>query len=260
MSDETKTDTGAEIVKAPSGNIQQWGSYEPEAAEAEQQELDKLGGGTFLKLKVGRNVVRILPPKVGQKSPFVITHQHVINIPGKENPLSFNCPRMMSKQPCPVCQKAEQLRSTGRQADYDAAGALLPRLRVYSNVIDRANPEAGPRILAMGKTIHEELVGLRNDQDAGGDFTHPFDGFDIVIKRTGTTKNDTEYDVKPARENSALGDLSWIEMQSDNRRFAMVPSLDDIRKLLSGEGLDDDDSAPAPRRRRRAEDNVGSGQ
>lgn len=247
-------------------NIQKWGSYEVDAAEAEQQELDKLGSSTFMKLKVGRNVIRILPPKVGQRSPFVMTFQHVINRPGQDKPLSFNCPRMMAKEPCPVCQRAEKMKSSGRDADYKAASALFPRLRVYCNVIDRSNPEAGPKVLAIGKTIHSDLVALRNDQDAGGDFTHPENGFDIIIKRTGTTKNDTGYDVKPARNESPLGNLEWIEMQENLARYAVVPSIDDIRKLLAGDDDDDDDDeeaaalpparARAPRAARRRIDDV----
>ena len=243
-------------------NLVKYGSYDPEEAEKEQEELDKLGSGSFLKLKVGRNVVRVLPPKLGQRSPFTMTYQHVINKPGAAKPISFNCPRMMSKKPCPVCQKAEQLRSTGRDADYKAAGDLLPRLRVYCNVIDRSNPEAGPKVMAIGKTVHEELVALRRDQDAGGDYTHPETGFDIIIKRTGTTKNDTSYDIKPARENSPLGDMEWIEMQANHSRYAQVPSIEDIRKMLLGDAADDEEEpevADRKRRPRRAEDDAMGG-
>lgn len=218
-------------------NIQNWGSYDIEAAQDEEEELAK-GGGEFLKLEVGRNVVRFLPPKMGARSPFLQVHQHFVDLPGMPKPASFNCPRMMAKKPCPVCQEIEKLRGTGNPADYDLAGQLFPRLRIFANVISRKNPEAGPQILAFGKQIHKALIELRKDEDAGGDFTDPTaNGFDVVIARVGTGKNDTEYSVLAARGASALGDLEWIDMQHDLGRYGIVFETDVILRMLGRGGI-----------------------
>jgi hypothetical protein len=233
-------------------NIVQYGKYEVEAAAEEQEELDKLTSGTFYKLKVGRNVLRFLPPKLGMRSPYVKVHQHFIRLPGMENPVTFNCPRMMAKSPCPACQKVDQLRSTGNPADYAAAGDLLPQFRVYANVIDKKAPEAGPQILAYGKKIHEALVQLRRDEDAGGDYTDPIEGFDIVITRTGTGKNDTSYQVAPARHSTKLEDMEWIALQGDISRYGMVQSYDQIVVTLQKAGIGADTGEPEPRRPNRS--------
>jgi hypothetical protein len=181
-------------------NIQKFGEYSIDAAEAEKAALDA-EGGDFMKLAVGRNVVRILPPLRGKDSPFLVAYQHYVDTP--EGKWVFNCPRMLAKQRCPLCEHAQRMKKSVNPADRDAAYDLLPKRRVFCLVINRAEPEKGPVALAFGKTIHEALVKLRQDEDAGGDFTHPVQGMDVIIDREGTGKNDTKYDVNLARRDFA---------------------------------------------------------
>jgi hypothetical protein len=213
-------------------SLVKYGSYDEDAAKAEQETLDRSGGGDFIKLRAGRNVLRFLPPPAGSKTPFVITHQHFVQFPGMTKATSFNCPEQMARRPCPVCAEVRRLRSTGNPADYELAGEYFARLRVYANVIDRDAPDLGPRPFAYGKTIHEALIKLRED----GDFTNPEEGFDIVIHKKGEGLN-TEYTVNPSRDDSPL-DASvdvmneWIESQMDVRMYATVPSAEDIAAKL----------------------------
>ena len=213
--------------------------YSLEAAEHEKEELDKAPGGSrFAKLVTGRNLVRVLPPLVssGRKSPFLLTYQHILEIPGITNPVSFNCPRVMAKKPCPACAKMEELRATGQPADYNRAGKFFPKLRVYANVIMRAAPENGPQVLPFGKTIHEQLIAIRADTSEGGDFTDPTeDGFDIIIEKEGEGLN-TKYKVRPARSATELGDMSWIEQQANLEQYARVPTVEEIRDLMDPAG------------------------
>lgn len=215
--------------------IQQYGGWDMGIVEAQEQQVEEGGGGgkaDFLKLVVGRNTVRFLPPLTGP-SPLVVTSQHFIERPAGK--VVFVCPRVMAGQPCPACQKAEQLKATGKPADREAAGALFARQRIFANVIDRAHPEKGPVVFGFGKTVFEQLISLRKDPDVG-DFTRPGpDGFDIIIDRKGTTKNDTEYTVRPSVKNCALGDLGVIQMQHDLSSYSRVDSWDDIVARLKGE-------------------------
>lgn len=214
--------------------LAKYGSYEIEAAEEEQKQLDSEGGGEFYKIKVGRNVVRFMPPPIGQKSPFVVSYQHYVDVPGAQGPVTFVCPRMMQKKPCPACQKAEELRRSGNPADAEFASRLTPRRRVFANVIDRKEPDKGVQIIAFGKQIHEQLVALRKDADAGGDYTDPETGFDLVIERTGTGRLDTEYKVFASRRQTPLGNLDWIERQHGLGRFMTPKTAQEIMNLLSG--------------------------
>lgn len=238
-----------------SSNIVKYGSYDVEEAEAEARSLES---GAFMKLKVGRTIVRFLPPPLGRKSPFVIAHQHWFSHGGKD--VKFNCPRHMAKRFCPVCQQVDALFRGGadqRERAFDLKAAR----RTYSVVIDRGDPETGPQILAFGKKIHEKLTLIRkraNDEafgTLGGDFSNPTDsGFDIAIDRTGTGKNDTEYDVVTSKNRRTLSDSAdqineWLGAMPDLGNFEVVPSDDEIAEMLgtkSGGGGGDFDSDPSP--------------
>lgn len=215
-------------------NIVKYGTYEVEAADKEAEDLER-GSTEFLKFKVGRTVMRLLPPPLGKKSPFRVVWTHYVNLPGAADPISFACPRQEGKKPCPICSRADQLKGTGNPADYDRAKELFAKRRIYANVINREEPEKGPVVAGFGKTIHEALVALRRDPDAGGDFCHPDSGYDIIIERKGTGKNDTEYKVFPARKSTPLGNMDWIEVQHDLERYAQILTPEEIRAKLSGE-------------------------
>jgi len=220
----------------PQTNMVKYNSYDLEAVDQEREEATKTGG-EFIKVKEGQNVYRFLPPIGAMRSPFVLAHQHYIELPGMKNAVSFNCPRVMSQQPCPACQKMEQLRGTGNKADYDVAGKLFPSLRVYAFVIDRDAPELGPQKYAFGKKVLEQLNTIRADKVAGGDFTDPTeDGFDIVVNRTGQGLK-TVYQVSAARASSPLGDMAWIEMQGNLLSYARVDSYEDILQKLAEAGM-----------------------
>ena len=239
MSDTTKS------------NIVQYGTYSLDAAADDRKELDSMGGGaTFMKLKEGKNVVRFLPPPVGQNKLFLTVYQHYFKSPIGDSTLSFTCPRMMEKAPCPLCQKSMQMAKSRSKADKDAAREFLPRRRIMANVIDRQDPDAGPKIMGFGKTIQESLVAVREDVDAGGDFCHPDSGFDIIIERRGTGLN-TKYNVIPARQDSPLGNMEWIAMQHDLTQFSECKPYEelvgDLREAVGQPRENADDPAPQER-------------
>lgn len=225
-----------------------YGKWTDEDAEKEAEELTQRTSGDFLKLQPGRNVLRFMPPKLSWKKQriFEVTSQHYVppSTPqGKAT--SFNCPRHMLKKACPVCQKVDDLMATGNPKDRDNAFRIAQKLRVYANVIDRKAPDAGPRIIAMGKTLYEPILALKRDKDAGGDFEDPLKGFDIIVTREGTGMTDTKYTVRPARDTTPLGNLEWIEMQKDLSRYGAVPTTEEILHLL---GIEPEDDDPPPRR------------
>lgn len=227
------------MVKAQatkSTSLVSYGSYDMDVAMEEKEVMDRSGGGAFFKIESGRNVVRFLPPPPSKRSPFVVTYQHYVEPPPGAPPglngTSFNCPRMMAKKPCPICQLAERLKGSGSKGDYDLAGKMFPRAQVFANVIARKEPEAGPQVIRFGKKVHEQLVALRENEDAGGDFTDPTEsGFDIIIEKTGE-KLKTQYKVMADRKSSALGDMEWIAQQADLARFGLVASFNELVENL----------------------------
>ncbi len=222
-------------------NIRNWGTYQVDSIAADDASVQR-GGSSVLSLKEGRNELRFLPPPLGKSSIFAIVHQHYINLPGMKETISFNCPQAMGFGSCPVCTKANALRSTGHAPDYDLARELSPGLRVYANVIDRDAADKGPQTLGFGKKIYTALTAFRQDPVAGGDFSDPISGYDVVIKRSGKGKNDTQYEVLLARSMSRLapdddGIALWVDAAPDLAKFATILPVEEIQRRLGMGGF-----------------------
>lgn len=222
-------------------NLTKWGEWGDDSA-AQDAALTKTGQKSYMKLVEGDNVIRFLPPRIGKPSPFAQTFSHYMELPDGRK-VSFNCPRMMAKRACIVCAKGDQLRNSRNFADQKTGKRLFPRIRVYANVIDRANEQLGVQILAFGKGVMESLLSLRQNPRKGGNFTHPESGRDIIITRKGTGQFDTEYTVSPDISASPLhadpGQADeWLEMAYDLDPFMAVLSDDEIRAKVKGEEAD----------------------
>lgn len=225
-------------------NIVSYGSYDIDAAKDIQKKVEAISGGNFLKLGVGDTVVRILPPTAGRNSPFRVTAVHYIDaVPGLQKMVVFTCPRVELKEPCIACEKAQQLQNSKSPIDRERAWKIGAQLKIYANVVDRDNPDAGVKILSFGKTIHEQLKKIRKNPRLGGDFTDPTKGgFDIVINREGTGQRDTKYVVSAARENSPLStDVEeingWIGGQHDLEKLIRVEAPDELLAAWSDLGM-----------------------
>lgn len=222
-------------------SIVKYGAYTPEAAEEDAKASVRLGA--FLKLTPGQHKLRFLPPPVGKRSPFKKVNQHFFEVNGEK--VVFVCPRYEIKKPCPGCQQVAELSATGNTADRELAKQYRAQERYFANVIDRAAPEKGVQVFQVPWNVHQVLIALAKDVDAGGDFTHPESGFDILITRTGTGKNDTRYTVFPAKKSSPLLPNAeemnaLIEGQPDLDALSRIQSYEEIAAAL---GLDT--SAPA---------------
>lgn len=234
------------------GNLVSYGKYDPKAYEKEKEIL----GGTseFIKLE-GTKTLRFLPPKIGKNSPFQVIFNHFIKFPNADRAVVFNCPRVMSKRPCPACEQADKLLSSSHPGDQARAKELSAKPRVLANVIDRGDPDKGPQPIAFPKSVKGMLDELLEDPD-WGDFFSPYGpddikklkgvsdedkpnaGYDIVIKRSGTTVMDTRYSVKGKPNPSPLADSmqqaqEWIDAQVDLAKYATIMSYDDILAKLS---------------------------
>jgi hypothetical protein len=189
-------------------NLVRYGSYTEDAADADASRAATISGNNYYEIEVGENVVRFLPPPEGRGTPFRVTAMHYVDaVPGLNKVMVFACPRVELKVPCPVCQEAERLNKSPSPLDRERAYRISAGLRVYAAVVDRrvAVPEESIKVIAFGKMIHNQLKALRKSTRAGGDFTDPTDkGFDVVIVREGTGKDDTKYTVHPDRHNSPL--------------------------------------------------------
>lgn len=249
-------------------NLTEYAGWDDASAAADTEAATETTGGqfTYFKAEEGRNVLRFVPPAkaTGRKAMYV-THQHYVEQPGRPK-VVFNCPvAMKTGGRCPVCEKAAKLRATGNQLDRDTAFGLSSRMRVYACVVDRKHPEKGVQVYGFGKTVMKGLKSLKDDPDVGDFFRPDTDGYDVIVERTGTGKNDTEYAVRPAVKNSPLAALpsadpkappvqdvaacsAIIGVAPDLTMLARVPSTEEIVARLKG----DDEAVKAIRARERA--------
>lgn len=208
-------------------SIIRYGSFDESVLDEQSAQVNDLSGQMFIKPEVGENVYRFLPPPIGRRnSPFRITAMHYVEaIPGLEKQLVFACPRHELKVACVVCQKAEELTRSPNPLDRDRAKDLQARLSIYSNVVNRRSPEPVVKVLRFGKQVWDQLKNIRKNPRLGGDFTDPTaKGFDIILIRTGTGKNDTEYTVSADRVNTPLHqDPAVIQLLIDSQ-----PDLDSL--------------------------------
>lgn len=266
-------------------NLIKYESYSLETAESETEDSEKSGNQSqFWKPPVGKTVIRVLPPLLGTRwnkaknapSPFRIAYQHFIRIPvqGGVKTLSFVCPRLQSQidklkpHACPACAKADELFASGNPADAELGKDLNAKRQVYMNIILRADEERGVLPYACGKSVHDQLLALRTENDAS--FCDPINGFDVTLKRVGKGMNDTKYNLFPSRENSPLHPdesvmAAWLSAAHDLDRYARLPTEEEMLKKLSG---DEDDAPPraaatrapvgprTPRRRTAADDAI----
>jgi hypothetical protein len=185
-------------------NIIQYKGLTLETLQHVDERVDSIAGNEFEEIAVGENVFRFLPVVTGD--PVRVTAVHYIDsVPGLEKMVVFACPRVELKQPCIACQKSEELAKTGNPIDRERAYRISAGLRCYANVVNRKRTDNSVKVLAFGKGIWDALKAIRQNARMGGDYTDPTEnGFDIIITREGTGKNDTKYAVAADRQSSAL--------------------------------------------------------
>jgi hypothetical protein len=195
-----------------------------------------------LKLIEGKNVVRFLPPLAGQKSPFFRAFIHYLRNPAMPDKggRPVICPLKTRSAPCVICQRISELRRTGVPTDTDEAKQLSAGRRMYANVVNLNEPDKGVQVMEFGAKIYTELLShlAGEDEAAVGDFTDPDKGYNVVIERVGTGKEDTRYQVRMAKAPSAIAKRAWLGEMHDLAK--VVEPMDDerIRALLEGRDPD----------------------
>lgn len=146
---------------------------------------------------------------------------------------------------CPICDEVERLKATGDPADLELSKEMRARVRIQANIIDLKDPKwtqddideligggteednlpevDSPKIqvYGFGSTIFKELLDYFNDEI---DFTDLEEGYDVILVREGTTKNNTKYRVRLVKA------ASQAPVPDDD---PSLHNLDAIHKVLS---------------------------
>ena len=210
--------------------------YTAADAAEDQKTLESKSGTNYLKVSEGRTIVRYLPALEGKA--FQVYHQHFVERPDGTR-TSFPCAARDAGEPCPACAHAERLQRSSKPTDKELAKRFFPRKRIVANCIDRGEPEAGPKLHDMPRTIYASLMAILDSPDGDGDFLDPENGFDICIERKGKGQMDTEYKVIAARNNTPLADSvdqmnEWLTGQTDLEVYTTPLSEAETRARITG--------------------------
>lgn len=254
-----------------------------------RKKLDDLnsnsGGGSkgsanqFVKLKDGKNRVRILPA-TSDRDPLEFyeetwVHYGVGKTVENKKGTMVTCPRTHDEQAdCPICELSQYYKDLSKNKDdrYDKmAKDLYRKKRVYFNVVDRdvdltafekneegkwintdnEDKEENPiKVLAVGVGIFKEILGLATDPEYGEDiFNNIEDGLDTVITKEGKGQFGTKYTTKAARKESPAFDEDtpeelveeWESLLNDLSEFSKAKEYDELAKLLGDDSNDDSD-------------------
>ncbi len=209
-------------------------------ATKKNEEIQRGRGGKFFKAPEGDTTIRILPPWSEDGDwPFLEVLQHSIpgalptSICGKSE-VFLNA----TGGHCYICDVVIPMLKDGSEEDQSAADNLEANPRVYANIIDRDNPDAGVMIWNFSRwKTYTELLTYVNDTDYG-DITDPISGTDIILNRKGTDFTNTRYSIRPKRTASKLGD-EFLENVPQLDELLAPRSASKLRKLFLEEmGVD----------------------
>jgi len=224
MNPETKNDKA--IEKRPTTDLAEYGSFELEDMEEAEKELP-VGSGGFFKAKEGKNVIRMLPPRKGEKA-IKIWHLHWFSAGGERQ--TIVCPKNQANERCELCAMAAKLRASGNRADAKLARAYEPRSNVYMNIVDMKNPEKGVQIFKATANVFKDIRSAIDISGEGSTFSDPKKGYNMVFVRQGTGL-DTEYkSFTLERKPSELPDAMEL--------ITNQPNLENVEKLPDDEAME----------------------
>ena len=204
-----------------------------------RQRLNDMQGKTkrtevMWKPKAGENTIRILPLKSNPDDPFIQLYFHYFNQKSYLSPQSFG-------DPDPIAEFCESLRAGGNlpKEEWIETKKFQPKPRTFVAVIDRAEPEAGVRFWAFGKTVYNDLLTTMDDEEYG-DITDPKTGRDIKVIFTPKEKSDTGFPKTSIRVGANAKPLTtdpaqlkdWLTNQPDIFEIYPKQSYADLRALL----------------------------
>ena len=252
-----------------------YSGYSEEGVDHDKAETLRAFGAKFIKLIQGKNIVRILPPLEGKKSPFTVIWQHFIN----RRPVL--CPKrnaaMGVNAECAACDHAWTLRRSGNPGVVKEGDELAVRRQWVAAALHRngedvqkdsdGRPILEVRTLAVGRDVvkailnqHRELL----DCESPADTTDPLRGCDYIIEKQGSGREGTTYAVTlrgmgrtlhpmdvPPKGSGLKPDFDLMQKWLDERIdydswLERLPSNEDILRALHGDRQDTAGGSHAP--------------
>jgi hypothetical protein len=239
----------------------EWQDVDVQKVDEQFSTWKKAGERQFArKPPMGRSVWRAAPPRKDRSAtPFKEAWIHEIYHPVTGDFMfSGECPVKSGKGTfCTVCSESSRLRKTGKPADKERAKELRAKMKMFISAAqlmpaegqEDFKPNEGfvPLELAIDayKTLQE---AFHETVAAGGNFTHPDTGLDLVFVRTpkkgpnGENWSDTT--VKLAAKSTPLKTREWLKKLPDLELVAGQFNNEQAAALFRGEDAPASDLPP----------------
>lgn len=233
-------------------------SLKERLAKQRKDLANKSGGYKFYRVAEGTTRMRIL--STGDEKEWAI--EATVFFLGKDvgyviSPITFG-------GKCAIMNAYNQLTGSKKESDRGFAKTFKPNKKFFAGAY-RYKDEKGkevdmeggikPVMLAGGQ--YQDMIDMFLDEDEAGDFTHPKTGYDLKFGRTGKTKMDTEYTVRPCKTTRAYKKFRK-EIDIEEMVKAITPSYKEtkelIEKFLSLPPEEDDDDEPKKKKKKKNRD------
>lgn len=164
------------------------------------------GGGDGNMIFVKAGVTRFRPVPVGENNDwsFEVLQFYLGNeIKGVISPKSIG-------KPCGIMEAYERLKASKKESNRKLALKMKPKKKYivlgYAFKDEKGKEpdiERGVRPALLAKGSLQDMIDLYLD-DENGDFTDAINGYDIKLRRTGTTMTDTEYSATACQSTKCL--------------------------------------------------------
>jgi len=133
-------------------------------------------GVTLFKPKTGTMLIDILPYVAGEGNPWAEPgnlhweRTYYVHRGIGANSDSVLCPRMTSKEPCPICEHRMKLMKEGDEENEELIKDLAPKQRQLFNVINLKDPDKGVQLWDISYFLFGKVLDarLRNSEEDDG--------------------------------------------------------------------------------------------
>jgi len=230
--------------------LKNWGNADYDYDElAAAYDEDLAGDASFWKPKQGENEIRLLPPP-GLNKPYVVRAQHWLRRGNQR--LVFNCPAVEDENAkCFLCGKVAALKNGGKD-DKALAGEIAAKTQWLYIILDMERPQKGPQVYSAAKSVAKDFRTYATDKkDYGPVIFNIKKGYNAVVTREGTGKEDTEYSVRMRINPEDV--TEFVEKADPPDIVALCEPADNDAMEEGWNTIFGDAEEEAPRSRRRAE-------
>lgn len=196
--------------------------------EKDRAESGAKGGPWFSIKEDGEHEIRII------KLAEFKTGTHWGVIEGKEGKSkSIRCPRVLNSQPCPICERIEELRESDDPEDQERAEKIMAQEKYPIVVLDMQETSPEPRIYEASKSVFYGIWDLIASKSGSyKDLLSLERGRNVIIERDSKKKGKKwiDYKVVPCPDRSEVD----VDMEAVDELLGMLQpaSYEDIAYAL----------------------------